>query len=556
MNGKLYITTTIPYVNATPHVGFALELTQADAIARYHRLRGKEVRFQTGTDENAFKNVAAARERGLETRTFVDSNAARFLALAEALGVSHDAFVRTTEARHALAVHRLWADLRPSDVFRKGYDGLYCPGCEDFLLERDLVNGRCPDHGVPPTSVSEENWFFRLSAYQAELDNLIADGRLQIVPESRRNEVLAFIRRGLADISISRSADRAGGWGIAVPGDPTQVVYVWIDALANYLTGLGYGLRPDWAPFWGEGTRKVHVFGKNVWKFHAVYWPALLFSAGLPLPDALVVHGFLTEGGRKISKSSGNAIDPFGVLEATGADALRYYLLRGIPPFEDGDFSPERLRRLHDTELSNELGNLVSRLTALCCKAGFHERTAEEEPDAPDGYHEAWERFAYDEAIGALRCVVVALNRRIDEVRPWELLKAVFAADLATNSVPHWWLAQYGFTNFNTDALGDADQDGLSTWEEWVAGCEPTSSNSVFRFTGASSYTGQAVVVRWPSVPNRFYDLRRATNILGGTNAFIIVPGASNMPATPAMKVYTDTVSEGGPYFYRVDVHE
>lgn len=424
MNGKLYITTTIPYVNARPHVGFALELAQADAIARYHRLRGEEVRFQTGTDENAFKNVSAAREHGLDTRQFVDANAARFRALAEALGVSHDEFVRTTEARHALAVHRLWASLRPSDVFRRRYDGLYCAGCEDFLLDRDLVGGRCPDHGVPPTPVAEENWFFRLSAWQDQLDAIVAEGRLRIVPDSKRNEVLAFIRRGLDDISISRHADRSGGWGISVPGDPTQVIYVWIEALVNYLTGLGYGQSPEWARFWGAGTRKVHVLGKNVWKFHAVYWPALLLSAGLPLPDDLVVHGFLTEDGRKISKSSGSAVDPFAVLEKVGPDALRYYLLRGIPPFEDGDFSLERLKGLHNAELANELGNLVSRVTALCAKSGFREPPAGAAPEAPPGYHEAWERFAYDEAIRALRAVVVGLNRRIEEARPWELLKA------------------------------------------------------------------------------------------------------------------------------------
>jgi methionyl-tRNA synthetase len=281
MNGNFYITTTIPYVNAHPHVGFALELAQADAIARYHRLCGKEVRFQTGTDENAFKNVTAAREHGLETKTFVDANARRFRELSEALGVSHDEFVRTTEKRHALAVSRLWTSLRPSDVFRRRYDGLYCAGCEDFLFARDLVEGRCPDHDVSPRPVVEENWFFRLSAYQIQLDALIAEGRLRIVPDSRRNEVLAFIRRGLDDISISRNAERAGGWGIAVPGDPTQVIYVWIDALANYLTGLGYGQSSEWLRFWGAGTRKVHILGKNVWKFHAIYWPALLLSAGL-----------------------------------------------------------------------------------------------------------------------------------------------------------------------------------------------------------------------------------------------------------------------------------
>ena len=365
MKRKIYVTTSIPYVNAAPHVGFALELAQADAIARFHRLCGREVRFQTGTDENAIKNVLAAAEQNLTTQELVDRNSQRYRGLLTALHISADEFIRTTEARHRRGVHALWQSLRDGDIYRRTYRGLYCTGCEDFYLEKDLAGGCCPEHGTRPVEVAEENYFFRLSAYQRQIEELLESRRLRVVPETRRNEVLSFVRRGLADISVSRPAGRTGSWGIHVPGDDSQVVYVWIDALVNYISGLGLGSGDDWRPWWSDDVEKIHVIGKNVWKFHAIYWPALLLSAGLPLPNEIVVHGFLTAEGRKIGKSLGNAVDPFGCIETFGADAVRYYLLRAIPPFDDGDFSPVRLHHLYNTDLANGLGNLVSRLTTL-----------------------------------------------------------------------------------------------------------------------------------------------------------------------------------------------
>lgn len=371
MTCKTYVTTTIPYVNAPPHVGHALELVQADAVARYSRLTGSETVFQTGTDENAFKNVEAARSRGIPTQQLVDENSQAFRDLCRALGTSHDSFIRTTEDRHRRGVFEFWRRLGPRDVYKAKYRGLYCPGCEDFYLERDLVDGRCPDHRTRPSVVEEENYFFRLSAYQAEIDELLESDRLRIIPRKRKNEVLAFVRRGLDDFSISREAARAGGWGIPVPGDPTHVIYVWVDALMNYLSGLGFGCEEGWHDFWNEGTRKVHVIGKNVWKFHAVYWPALLLSAGLPLPDEIVVHGFLTVDGQKISKSLGNAIAASEYVQTYGQDAVRHYLLKAVPPFEDGDFSGQRLAELYTQDLANGIGNLLSRLTALGERAAY-----------------------------------------------------------------------------------------------------------------------------------------------------------------------------------------
>ena len=417
----LYVTTTIPYVNAPPHVGFALELVQADALARYHRLEGTVTRLQTGTDENAFKNVLSAREQGLPVQELVDRNAARFRELASALDVSLDRFVRTTTPEHHRAVAAFLDRLRSEDLHRRRYQGLYCPGCEDFFLERDLSGGtRCPEHGAVVVEVEEENVFFRLSAYQQTLSDLITSGRLGVVPEARRTEVLRFIERGLEDISISRDAERSQGWGVSFPGDPSQVVYVWIDALVNYLSGLGFPDGDGWRSFWGEGSRRVHVIGKNVWKFHAVYWPALLLSAGLALPDEIVVHGFLTEEGRKISKSSGGVADPLGYVRRFGADALRLFLLRHVRPFDDADFSEARLEEVYVADLANGLGNLVSRLTKLCERFGVAAATDPFRRAAPGRYHAHLEAYRFDRALDVLWGELARLDREIDEARPWE----------------------------------------------------------------------------------------------------------------------------------------
>lgn len=419
-----YVTTTIPYVNAEPHVGFALELVQADALARYYRLIGHAVRLQTGTDENALKNVLAARRRGVSVRELVDRNSDAFRALGEALGVRPDTFLRTTEARHRRGVHAFWRRLREADLFRKRYRGLYCVGCEDFLLERDLVDGCCREHGTPPVQVEEENYFFRLSAYQEQVESLLADGRIRVIPDKARNEVLSFVRAGLHDISISRDAKRCRGWGIGVPGDDAQVVYVWIDALVNYLSGLGFGTDERWRDCWNGRSAKVHVIGKNVWKFHAVYWPALLLSAGLDLPDTIQVHGFLTENGRKISKSLGRTVDPFECVRRFGADGVRYYLLRGVGPWDDGDFSLSRLSTVYNADLANGLGNLASRLTTLAHRAGLGRLDLPSEPSAPPGYHDAFAACDVQQAAAAVWDVVSRLNRDIERARPWEALEA------------------------------------------------------------------------------------------------------------------------------------
>lgn len=445
MTQHAYITTTIPYVNAPPHIGFALELVQADVIARYKRLLGRATRLQSGTDENAFKNVLSAEARGVSVQQLVDENSNRFRALADALDVSLDHFQRTTDPAHRRAVDAFLARLRPDDVYSADYRGLYCTGCEDFYLEADSVDGRCPEHGIGLVEVAEHNWFFRLSAYQQQLHELIASRRVHVVPEAREREVLSFIARGLSDISISRDAARSAGWGIPYPGDPSQVVYVWIDALINYLTGLGF---PDGDAdcFWKQALT-CHVIGKNVWKFHAVYWPALLLSAGFAAPDKIVVHGFLTNEGRKISKSSGDAADPIEYVDAFGTDAVRHFLLRHVRPFEDSDFSRSRLEAAYDADLAHGVGNLTSRLTALCESAGVLGVDVGVVQPPSAGYHEALESFRFDIAVSALWDEIARLNRELGVLRPWEDIKhgRLAAARVALkpfvvrlNSIAYW----------------------------------------------------------------------------------------------------------------------
>jgi methionyl-tRNA synthetase len=383
---RVYISTTIPYVNGRPHLGHALELVQADVLARHHRLAGTEVRFQTGTDDNALKNVLAADAEGISTRELVDRNAAAFAELRGPLRLSFDDFIRTSsDPRHLPGVERLWRACAASgDLYRRPYEGLYCVGCEQFYKPDELPGGRCPEHGTRPQQVAEENWFFRLSRYAGQLHELISSGRLRIEPAARRNEVLGLIGAGtgLEDFSVSRSTDRARGWGIPVPGDPSQVIYVWWDALGNYITALGYGSgADDYQHWWGGADRRIHLAGKGVLRFHAVYWPAILLSAGEPLPTDILVHDYLTIDGRKISKSAAGAAGnlagpaalaspaglpgPAGLASRFGTDALRWWLLREVPRVGDTDFTAGRLIARANDDLANDLGNLVNRVVSL-----------------------------------------------------------------------------------------------------------------------------------------------------------------------------------------------
>ena len=363
-----YVTTAIPYVNAKPHIGFALEIILTDALARYHRLKGDDVRFLTGADENSLKNVQAAEKEGISTQALVDRNAAQFQALREPLNLSFDDFIRTSnDPRHLAGVRKLWeACAANGDIYKRPYQGLYCVGCEQFYTPDELVDGLCPEHLTPPDVVEEENYFFRLSRYGDRLYELIDSDQLRIVPQTRKNEALSFIRQGLEDFSISRSRARAKGWGIPVPGDPEQVIYVWFDALDNYITALGYADEgPLYQRYWAENQQRVHVIGKGILRFHTIYWPAMLLSAGVLPPSQVFVHGYVTIEGAKISKSLGNVIDPVEFAERYGTEGLRYYLLREIRATDDGDFSQERFIRTHNGDLADQLGNLLNRVVNM-----------------------------------------------------------------------------------------------------------------------------------------------------------------------------------------------
>ena len=424
MSQTVFVSTAIPYVNAKPHVGFALEIVQADAISRYFRLMGFDTFLLTGTDENSLKNVRAAASLGITTRELCDQNSAAFQALIPGLNIANSDFIRTShDPRHARGAQRLWTQTRPGDIYRKHYTGRYCVGCEDFYTEKDAPDGVCPEHGTPLEAVEEENHFFRLSAYQAQILALIETGKLQIVPATRRNEMLAFAKAGLHDFSISRSRERAGNWGIAVPGDPGQVMYVWYDALANYITALDYADEGErLQEYWSGCSKRIHVIGKGINRFHTLYWPAMLLSAGLPTPDVVFVHGYLTVNGQKISKSLGNVVDPLAQAQTYGVDPFRYYLLRALSPYEDGDYSEKRLRDTHNTDLANNLGNLVRRVETIGERAGYMLQ-AQQIPDAPSGFHEAMNQFRFHDALSTLWAIATSLNQHIDRTKPWEMLK-------------------------------------------------------------------------------------------------------------------------------------
>ncbi len=444
-----YVTTAIPYVNANPHLGFAQETILTDALARYHRQYGEDVRFLTGTDENSLKNVQAAEQEGITTADLVARNAAQFYSLRDALTLSFDDFIRTSERpEHIVGVHKLWrACARNGDIYQKAYRGLYCVGCEQFYTEDELVDGLCPEHLTSPTVVEETNYFFRLSRYADRLQQLILTNELRIVPEKRRNEVLSFIRRGLDDFSISRTQARAHSWGIPVPDDPDQVIYVWFDALGNYITALDYaGEGSLYQRYWVHNPARTHVIGKGITRFHAIYWPAMLLSAGVPLPTQILVHDYVTIDGHKISKSQGDVVDPIALSARYGADAVRYYVLRAIPSTEDGDFTTERFEALYASDLADQLGNLVHRVASMIQRYAGGKvpapASADEPPELalkasaealPAVVHTAMQRFALHEALAGIWAFIGATNRYVEETKPWVLAKQASNQDrLAT----------------------------------------------------------------------------------------------------------------------------
>jgi methionyl-tRNA synthetase len=401
-----FISTSIPYVNARPHLGFAYELVLADILARHRRARGERVCFITGTDEHSLKNVAAAEREGIGVRELVDRNAAAFASLGALLDVQPDDFIRTSiDPRHRAAVETLWRACA-ADLYRASWSGRYCAGCEAFLDEHVAI---CAEHATPPETVSEENWFFRLSRYRDRVREAIESDRVRIVPEWARAETLAFLSGDVRDGSVSRVTT---GWGIPVPDDPSSVIWVWFDALANYL------VPGDWRSW----RQRTHVIGKGISRFHAVYWLAFLLAADLPLPERIFVHGYLTVDGKKISKS-GETFEVGPVVEQCGVDALRWYFAR-CRTRSDADVSIAAIIATHDRDLANRLGNLAHRCVTLAAKLPVaHAEPLPEVTALPARVDAALEAFAVDEAASAIVDVLDAANRHVDLVAPWKIAK-------------------------------------------------------------------------------------------------------------------------------------
>lgn len=420
---KLYITTAIPYVNGVPHVGHAVDYLLADIWARYQKQNGHAVRFQAGTDEHGNKIAINAAAEGIDPQAYADKMYGNFEVLLKKVGAEHTDFIRTTDAHHQNSVQYIWQQLQPY-IYKANYTGWYCVGCEAFYTDKEVqeTGGVCTDHQTPYQQVSEENYFFKASQFTEAIRTAITDGTMQIVPEFRKNEFLELIKDGLHDVSISRPK-KSLSWGVPVPNDPGQVMYVWIDALANYLTVLGYPDNPAWKEYW---PADIQVIGKDILRFHAGIWPAMLLGMGVALPKKLLAHGFINVGGTKISKSLGNGIDPNEIIDHYGVDAFRYYFTRHISTTEDGDFTWEKFEAAYNGELGNDLGNLIQRVAGMVTRyqAGVIGDSPQTEHDMT-AYHEAMEALEFNRAVDEVWNKVRSLNQYIDNVKPWEVAKNV-----------------------------------------------------------------------------------------------------------------------------------
>jgi len=423
MEKELYITTAIPYVNGKPHIGNALDYLLADIWTRYQKQNNHLVRFQVGTDEHGNKIAAKAAEAGLDPQTYTNQMYVNFETLMQKMGASYTDFIRTTDPHHIGAVQYIWQNLQPY-IYKGTYEGLYCEGCESFVTAKEATNngGMCPDHNQPYQKISEENYYFKASAFTDRVKEAINSGVMKIVPEFRKKEFLELIKDGLQDVSISRPKKNLS-WGVPVPGDPEQIMYVWLDALANYITVLGYPDQQGWRVYW---PADVQVVGKDILRFHAGLWPAMLLGLGLELPKKLLVHGHINVGGVKMSKSIGNVIDPIQVIDEYGVDAFRYFFSRHIPTLDDGDFTWEKFENAYNTELVNDLGNVVQRVASMVIRyqAGVIGHIPEGEHDMGT-YHEAMDNLEFDKAIDEVWLMVRSLNQYIEHIKPWEIAKQI-----------------------------------------------------------------------------------------------------------------------------------
>ncbi len=422
---KYFISTAIDYINADPHIGHALEKVQADTLARYWRKKGAEVFFVSGTDENGLKIIQAAEKQNLSPEKFAQQKSQAFQDLEKILNLSFDNFVRTSGSENWKAVEKFWKKIK-KDIYKKKYKGFYCIGCEAFLKEEELVDGQCPIHHTKPRFIEEENYFFDLSKYKKKIKKAIEEEEMKIVPSSYKQQTLNLLNENIEDMCISRLAERSQGWGIDVPGDKSQKIWCWFDALISYLTAIGYGHKEkqfrDW---WNNDVERIHFIGKDILKFHTIYWPAMLLAADLPLPSTIYIHSFLTINGGKMSKSYGRSIHPKDLVKEYSTDALRYFLLREVPFDKDGDFSNKRFRDRYQDDLANGLGNLVSRVISLPqpteTEKVFTNTEAENAVEEVEKkYQKAIEGFNFREALVAIWDLVAFCDQYIDQEEPWQ----------------------------------------------------------------------------------------------------------------------------------------
>ena len=414
---RVYITTAIPYVNGAPHIGHAMDYCLADVCARYNRIIGNEVRLQAGTDEHGNKIFQKANELGAPVKEYVDDNSDKFRKFIETLDVTYTDFVRTTDADHERRVQEIWKKLE-DHIYLNKYEGWYCSGCERFVTEKECTEngGVCPDHQKPYEKLSEENYYFRISDFKDKIREAILKDEMQILPEFRKTEILKLLDES-PDVSVSRPTSQLT-WGVPVPGDDSQVMYVWIDALSNYITVLGYP-ENDISEWW---PATVQVVGKDILRFHAIIWPAMLLGLGLPLPKTIMTHGFILADGQKMSKSIGNVVNPMDVLERHGLDTFRYFFLRHMDTFNDSDFTWEKFENAYNNELANDLGNLVQRLATMAMKNGFV-LGSYDEMGLPEEYAQLMNEFEFNKAFDLAWERVQGLNRKIDDEKPWMLAK-------------------------------------------------------------------------------------------------------------------------------------
>ena len=434
MEKKILITTPIYYVNDKPHIGHAYTTLAADVLTRFFRAQGKEVFFLTGTDEHGAKIAEAAEKAGESPQEICDKNSKFFKLAWEKLGIKYNYFIRTTEKNHEKTVTEFLKELKEKNVvYEKEYEGFYCVACEKFLTEKDLINGLCPDHKTEPKKITEKNYFFKLNNYLDKVEELIVKNKLNIGPENAKKEVLGLLKQGLDDFSVSRQKERVK-WGIDLPFDDNQTVYVWVDALLNYYTG---DASEDFKKYWAEGE-VIHLLAKDILKFHAIFWPAMLLAIDKKLPDREFIHGFFTINGQKISKTLGNIIDPVEIVNKFGSDAVRYILLSQFPFGQDGDVKEEKFVEKYNSDLANGLGNLVARVLTLSAKTGIKEIKADKEigkvvKETKENYKKDMEEFKLYETLEEIWKLISFCDEYIEKEKPWKQTEITKTQDTITN---------------------------------------------------------------------------------------------------------------------------